>query len=204
MVLSECLPKLEKEVLEEIEEYASVKSFSKDENIVTEGQIVRFLPIVLKGSIKVFSQEDSIQFLLYYISSGETCIFSFAHIFNNKPLEFSASTEVDSELLLLPIAKVQEWYSKYPRFCNMLLQGYQKHYNDLLHTTKQIICYNLEERLANYLKTKTQIKNSDVLEISHQDIADDLGTTREVISRLMKKLNANDKAVQIGRKIKVF
>jgi len=104
MLLSKCLPKLEKELLEEIEENASIKQFSKNDYVVKEGQIVRFLPIVLKGSIKVFSHEDTVQFLLYYISSGETCIFSFAHIFNDKPLEFSAISEVDCELLLLPIA----------------------------------------------------------------------------------------------------
>lgn len=203
MNLSECLPKLEKDVLEEIKEHSTTKSFSTHDHVVNQGQIIRFLPIVVSGNIKVYSDEDTIQFLLYYITSGETCIFSFAHIFNDQPLEFSAQAETDSELLLLPIHKVQEWFTKYPSFSNMLLQGYQKHYNDLLDTTKQIICYNLEDRLLSYLRTKAQINKSDILKISHQDIADDLGTSREVITRLMKKLTINNQVVQMGRAIKV-
>ncbi|MEM7296714.1 MAG: helix-turn-helix domain-containing protein, partial [Bacteroidota bacterium] len=82
--------------------------------------------------------------------------------------------------------------------------AYQRHYNDLLDTTKQIICHNLEERLLNYLKTKTEIKQSNQLQITHQKIADDLGTSREVITRLIRKLETNGVAVQEGRKIKIL
>lgn len=204
MILPECLPNLGKELLYEIEKHAPAKKFLAQDYVVKQGQTIRFLPIVMEGSIKVFSHEETMRFLLYFISSGETCVFSFAHIFNEEPAEFSAVAEVNSELLLLPIMKVREWYAKYPRFSDMLLRAYQKHYNDLLQTTKQVICYNLEERLSDYLRKKAEIEKSDVLEISHQDIANDLGTSREVITRLMKKLNANNEATQFGRRIKVL
>ncbi|MEO9803725.1 MAG: Crp/Fnr family transcriptional regulator [Reichenbachiella sp.] len=204
MILQECLANLGKPLLEEIEKYSQVKQFSAQDYVVKQGQTVRFLPIVIEGSIKVFSNEGTMNFLLYYISSGETCIFSFAHIFDQEPVNFSAITEVDSELLLLPITKVQKWYAEYPRFNDLLLKAYQKHYNDLLHTTKQIVCYNLEERLLGYLRQKAQIEKSDLLQISHLDIALDLGTSREVITRLMKKLNSNEEAIQLGRKIKIL
>lgn len=204
MILRECLSSLGKELLEEIEKHSTIKKFSTHDFVVKQGQTIRFLPIVIDGSIKVFSTEVTMQFLLYYITSGETCIFSFAHIFNEEPLEFSATAEVDSELLLLPIHKVQDWVNQYPRFNDLLLKGYQKHYKDLLHTTKQIVCYNLEERLLDYLRQKAQIEKSNILKISHQEIANDLGTSREVITRLMKKLNANNEVSQIGRKIKVL
>ena len=202
--VTECLPNLEKEVLKEIYEHSKEKSFPAQSYVVKQGQYVRFLPIVLKGSIKVFSVEETLQFLLYYISSGETCIFSFAHIFNEKPIEFSAITEVDSELLLLPIDKVTSWIKKYPSFSNLLLQNYQRHYEDLLHTTKQIISFNLEERLIVYFDSKVRISGNNLLVLSHQEIADDLGTSREVISRLVKKLSVNGKVSQLGRKIKIL
>lgn len=204
MILQQCLPNLGAELLHEIEEHSSVKSIATDEFVVRQGQVIRFLPIVVEGSIKVFSQEASMQFLLYYIISGETCIFSFAHIFSEEPIGFSAVAEVDSKLLMLPIHKVREWFDQHPRFSNMLLKGYQKHYQDLLQTTKQVICYNLEERLLTYLQNKSKIEGSTVLKISHQDIANDLGTSREVITRIMKKLNANSQVTQMGRKIKVL
>lgn len=203
-IITECLIDLDKEVLKEIHDHSKKKSFSAQTHVVKQGQYVRFLPIVLNGSIKVFSTEENNQFLLYHITSGETCIFSFAHIFNEKPIEFSAITEVDSELLLLPIDKVTSWIKKYPSFSNLLLQNYQKHYEDLLNTTKQIMCFNLEDRLMNYFESKAKIANTNLLAISHQEIADDLGTSREVISRLVKKLSMNGKVSQLGRKIKII
>ena len=202
-IISECLLDLDKEILTEIHEHSKKKSFSAQSYVVKQGQYVRFLPIVLNGSIKVFSTEESNQFLLYYITSGATCIFSFAHIFNEKPIEFSAISETDSELLLLPIDKVTSWIKKYPSFGNLLLQNYQKHYEDLLNTTKQIMCFNLEDRMMSYFEEKVKIGNTNLLALSHQAIADDLGTSREVISRLIKKLSINGKVSQIGRKIKI-
>ena len=202
--LAECFPIFEKELLKEIEEYSTLKSFHSQEYIVKQGKFIRFLPIVVSGNIKVFSNEDSIQFLLYYISSGGSCIYSFAHIFNNEPAEFSAIAELDSELLLLPINKVNQWLKKYPSFSNLVLSDYQRHYKDLLNTTKQITCYNLDQRLLNYLNNKSKIKKSRILSISHQEIACDLGTSREVISRLLKKLSVNNQVTQIGRKIKIL
>ncbi|RBW63183.1 Crp/Fnr family transcriptional regulator [Tenacibaculum sp. E3R01] len=202
--LAKCFPVLEKELLNEVEEHSILKSFKAGDFVVKQGRLIRFLPIVLSGNIKVFSNEDSIQFLLYYISSGETCIYSFAHISSKELAGFSAIAELDSELLLLPIDKVNKWLKKYPSFGNLVLSDYKRHYKDLLNTTKQVLCYNLEERLLNYLKNKVQIKASNVLSVSHQEVADDLGTSREVITRLLKKLSIANKVLQEGRKIKVL
>jgi len=152
----------------------------------------------------VFSNEDAIQFLLYNISSNESCIFSFAHTLNNEPAEFSAIAEIDSELLLLPIDKVNIWLRKYPSFANLVLLDYQKHYTDLLETTKQVICYNLDQRLLKFLKNKSQREGSDTLHISHLDIANELGTSREVITRILRKLSLSNQVIQVGRKIKVL
>lgn len=166
--------------------------------------MLRFLPIILNGRVQVYTHEASMQFLLYFINQGETCIFSFAHIFDQEPVTFSGAAERESELLLLPIHKVREWSEQYPRFNAMLLGAYQKHYNDLLLTTREVICYNLEERLLKYLTRRKEMENSDLLKLTNQKIASDLGTSREVITRLMKKLDQNQVIEQIGRKIKVM
>ncbi|WP_411028810.1 Crp/Fnr family transcriptional regulator [Spongiimicrobium sp. 3-5] len=202
--LKECYPNLEKELLQEIETHSFFKSYSPQEYIVQEGQYVRHLPIIRSGCVKVFSNEDSIQFLLYYIKSGGSCIYSFAHTFNTGPAEFSAIAELDSQLLLLPIEKVYLWIKKFPSLNSIILDNYKKHFDELLNTTKQIIYYNLEDRLMDYLKTSAQLKKTDLLKISHQNIADDLGTSREVITRLMKKLSLKEKVKQDGRKIKIL
>lgn len=202
--LIKCYPDLEKELLEEIESHSILKTFDSKEYIIKQGQYIKFLPIIRNGCVKVFCREDAIDFLLYYIESGESCIYSFAHINNGKSAEFSAIAELESELLLIPTDKVTLWIKKFPSLNSIILNNYKKHYDELLNTTKQVICYNLENRLIKYLKTKSKLLKSNLLNLSHQNIAEDLGTSREVISRLMQKTSVKEKAKQEGRKIKIL
>ena len=202
--LTKCYPEFEKELLQEIEEYSLLKSFKAGQNIVKQGQHIKFLPIIQSGCVKVFCNEDDKDFLLYYINSGESCIYSFAHLNNGNQANFSALAELDSDLLLLPADRVMLWVKKYPSLNNIILNNYKRHYNDLLDTTKQIVCYNLEDRLLEYLRAKSKIAESNLLSVSHQNIADDLGTSREVISRLMKSEKINKVIKQEGRQIKVL
>lgn len=203
-ILKECLPNFGEDLISEIENFGIIKNYSKESFIIKQGQLVRFLPIVLEGTVKVYCEENGLQFLLYFIQQGNSCILSFAHLFNNSSIEFSAIVEEESKILMIPIDKSKEWLVKYPSFNNLILSEFQKHYNDLLETTKQVVCYKLETRLWNYLKTKSSISNSSKLSISHKKIADDLGTNREVISRLMKKLEFDKKVFQDNRKINLL
>jgi CRP/FNR family transcriptional regulator len=203
-ILEKCLPNFGKELITEIEKFGIIKTFSANNFIVKQGQLIRYLPIVLEGNVKAYSEEDGTQFLLYFIQPGSSCIFSFVHLFNQNPIDFSAIPEGKSTILLIPIDKAKEWLIRYPSFNNLIIAEFQKHYNDLLHTTKQIICYKLEDRLWDYLKTKAKISGTSELAVSHQSIADDLGTTREVISRLMKKIELDQKLIQENRKIKLL
>jgi CRP/FNR family transcriptional regulator, anaerobic regulatory protein len=193
-ILELCLPNFGTDLIADLKKFGTIKEFSGNDFVIKQGQYVRSLPIVLNGNIKVYSQEEELQFLLYYISQGQACIFSFAHLFDNKPIEFSAISEGSSALLLIPIDKAKEWLVKYPAFNTLIINEFQKHYNDLLQTTKQIICYKIEDRLLEYLKRKSELRNTMKLSISHREIAEDLGTSREVVSRLLKKLE-NDKVV---------
>ena len=202
-LVSQCLAEFGKDLLGELISFGKLQSFGPDEYVVKQGQLVRSLPILISGTVKVYSEEDGLPFLLYYINPGSTCIFSFAHLFNEKEVSFSGITEEESLLLLVPIYKAREWLLKYPAFSEMILHEYQKHYNDLLETTKQVICYNLEDRLLQYLKTKANIAKSAELTITHQHIAADLATSREVISWLLKKMEKDQKILQVGRRIKL-
>ena len=202
--LTKCLPTLEKELIEKIEAHSILKEFNPGDYIVEQGKNIRFLPIVLNGSVKVFITEDTTPFLLYFITTGETCIYSFAHTYNDTVAEFSATAETKCELLLLPLFEVQKWLQQYPSFNHLVLRDYQKQYFNLLTTTKQITLSNLDERLMIYLLEKSKILADDEIGITHQEIANDLGTSREVISRLLKKLSAQGKIEQVGRKIKVL
>lgn len=202
-VLIRCYPQLEQALIDEINQNSSIQQFAKGEYIIRQGQFIKFLPIVLGGNVKIFCQEEDTQFLLYYIQAGEPCIYSFAHAFNGSPCEFSAISESKSELLMIPLTNVQTWIKQYPSFSMILLRNYQRHYEELLDSTKQIICYNLEERLIRYLEERANISQSNILALKHQTIADDLGSSREVITRLLKKLAKNGLLTQEGRSIKM-
>lgn len=203
-ILEDCLPSLGTEFIAEIKKFGTVKTYLKNEFIVKQGQFMRNLPIVLTGSVKVYTNEEDIQFLLYYIQHGESCIFSFAHLFGQDTTDFSAVPEKKTEILLLPIEKVKEWILRFPTFNSLIITEFQKHYNELLQATKQIICYKLEDRLLIYLRNKSTACESRELSISHKNVAADLGTSRVVISRLMKKLEIDGKVFQDGRKIKIL
>ena len=204
MRLSECAPSLGRDLIHDIQEFSISRSYDKGEFIVREGQFIRHLPLVLEGHIRISSQEEQFQFLLYYMGPGDACIFSFAHLQSRQKAEFSAVAEVESRLLLLPIDKVEGWLKRSTAFNQLIIGAYQKHYQELLECAKQVICYNLEDRLKAFLQNKVSIEKESLLTLSHQQIADALGTSREVISRLMKKLALGGLIEQQGRKIKVL
>ncbi|KAA2239049.1 Crp/Fnr family transcriptional regulator [Chitinophaga agrisoli] len=199
-----CLTDLKQDLLDEMLEHGSIKAYQAGDFVVKQDEQVKYLPILLEGCIKVYSDEDGVSFLLYHIFPAGSCIFSFAHLFTKGSANFSAQAADDSLLLLIPAFKVAEWQTKYPAFNALILREYQKHYLDLLETTRQVVYHNLEDRLLSYLQVKSLHLGSDLLAISHQTIANDFATSREVISRVMKKMEKDGKLVQEGRRIRLL
>ncbi|MET4137929.1 Crp/Fnr family transcriptional regulator [Pedobacter sp. UYP1] len=199
--IQECFAGLGKELIDEITKNAVIKQLNDGEYLVREGQYIKYLPIILDGAVKVYSEENKVQFLLYYLKRGETCLFSFSHLFSRKQSGFSGIAERSSKVLLIPLEKAEFWLSKYPVFNTILLKGYQKHCDDLLNTAKQLICYSLEERVLTYLKHRAEISGSNRLKITHKNIAEDLASSREVITRLLKKMEKANKVTLAGRTI---
>jgi len=201
--LSSFFPFLEKELKENFIEHGEIKMIPKGKYVVQEGSYMNFLPIILDGLIKMYAIEDDVEFLLYYIKPNGSCILTFNSLFDQQPVKFSAKTEKDTMVLCLPVEKVKEWFVKYPSFSRIILKDFQHNYEDLLNTTKQIVCYKIEDRLKKYLSEKANLVGDLGLEISHRQIAADLGTSREVISRIMKKLQKSGDVVQHKRHIEL-
>ncbi|MBW1294487.1 Crp/Fnr family transcriptional regulator [Aquimarina litoralis] len=201
--LSQCFPFIEKELEEQIMSYGHFKSIPKGEYVVRQGSYLNFLPIILDGLIKMYAEEDEVEFLLYYIHPNHCCILSFNHLFKQEAVRFSAKTEEDTTVLCIPMNKVKEWFVQYPSFTQIILKDFQRNYEDLLHTTKQVVCYKIEERLINYLNEKAKFQNCNMILMSHKEIAADLGTSREVVSRITKKLQAQNMLVQHKRHIEL-
>lgn len=201
--LTQCFPFLEKELKEEIILHGEMKVIPKGVYVVKEGEYLDFLPVILDGLIKMYAVEDEVEFLLYYIHPNECCILSFNHLFSQEPVRFSAKTENETSVLCLPVLKVKEWFVKYPSFSKIILKDFQRNYEDLLKTTKQIVCYKIEDRLIQYLQKKASLQDDNMIRLSHQQIASDLGTSREVISRITKKLESSNLLIQHKRHIEL-
>ncbi|MBQ4821109.1 Crp/Fnr family transcriptional regulator [Aquimarina sp. MMG016] len=201
--LSKCFPFIEKELKDDFLLFGELKNIPKGQYVVKQGSYLSFLPIILDGLIKMYAEEDELEFLLYYIHPNQCCILSFNHLFDQEAVRFSAKTEKDTTVLCLPVNKVKEWFVKYPSFSKIVLKDFQRNYEDLLNTTKQIVCYKIEDRLKEYLLQKAKLTSKNQIEVSHKQIASDLGTSREVITRIIKKLQKSGMLIQHKRHIQL-
>lgn len=164
--------------------------------VLREGQYVKTVPLVLEGSLKVVSSYDDKELLLYYIEPEESCVMSFIAALWHNPSKVIAIAEQDSEVLFLPVDLVRQWIRTYPALTELLFQQFDKRYEDLLETIHQVLFGTLDKRLYDYLQEKAAIQGTKLLNLRHHQIARELGTAREVVSRVLKKLEKENKVRQ--------
>lgn len=187
-----------------IESNSTVKTIPKNFEILRKGQYVGAIPLVLKGLIKVFTRYEEKELLLYYIKPNESCIMSFAASLKDEPSKIFAITEEETEVLLLPVEKIPDWIKQYPGLNTLFYEQYNLRYSELLDTINHILFDKLDVRLLKYLKEKSSLTYSDILSLSHREIANELGTAREVVSRLLKKLESEGSIEQTEQGIKII
>lgn len=202
--ISQALSHLHPDLVSEIISSASTKEISQDTEILREGQYVKVIPIVLKGLIKVFTRHKDKDLLLYYIRPNESCIMSFAAGMKNGPSRIFAVTEEDTTALLLPVDMVSEWTKQFPDINTLFFQQYNLRYSELLDTIHHVLFDKMDKRLYDYLIEKVSLTNKNPLKLSHREIANELGTAREVISRIMKKLEHEGKVKQQQNSIEII
>ena len=162
--------------------------FDEGTEIIREGQYIKVIPIVLEGAVKVISRFEEKDLLLYYIQAQESCIMSFTAIMENSPSRIYAITEAPTKAILIPGSLIQEWIRIYPSFRQLFFQQFYQRYDDLLESIRQLLFEKIDRRLLKYLRNKSELLQSNQIKISHRQIAEDLGSAREVVSRAMKKL----------------
>lgn len=183
---------LGKNLISEILATCAIKNFPANTELVREGQFVKQIPIVLSGLVRVYTQFESKELLLYYIKPEQSCIMSFSSCINNDKSKIFAITEEESTVLLIPSEKITKWVATYPTINRLFYQQYDLRYADLVDTIQQLLYHKLDKRLLDYLSEKVKVTGKNPIKISHKEIANDLGTAREVVSRLVKKLEKQD------------
>jgi len=196
---------LEPALIDEIEAVATIKSFEVGDIIVDIGQYIRSMPLLLTGAIKIVREdEDRGEVLLYYLAQGETCTMSIACCMGNKKSEIRAQAEMPTTVAMIPNNFLNDWLVKYNSWRNFILNSYSSRMNEMLGAIDNLAFSNMEERIMNFLKEKVRLTNDRILTVTHQDIAMDLNTSRVVVSRILKKLENEDKIVLLRNEIRVL
>jgi CRP/FNR family transcriptional regulator len=195
---------LGRELIKEIIDNSAIKDFAANTELIKEGQYIRHIPIVLQGLVKVFTQYEEKELLLYYIQPEQSCIMSFSSNLRNDLSRISAVTEEESTVLLMPSEKVTKWVIDYPKINLLFYQQYELRYSELLYTINRLLYYKLDKRLMEYLTEKVAVTGKNPIKISHKEIAHNLGTAREVVSRILKKLETQKLIKQHEDSIEIF
>ncbi len=195
----------EKELLEEMEQNGSMVTVKAGDLILDIGQTVRTMPIILSGTVKVSrTDEDGKELLLYYVNANESCAMTFTCCMQQQTSEVKAVAEEDVEMFTVPVGLMDKWMSTYPTWKSFVMRTMQNRFHELLKTIDQIAFQKLDERLIHYLKEKTKTSGSSLINISHEQIAHELATSREVISRLLKKLEIDKKVLLFRNQIRLM
>ena len=195
----------ESELIDELERKGKLLHVEAGSAILDVGQTVRQLPLVLEGTLKVTRRDaDGREALLYYINPSESCAMTFTCCMQQYPSEIRAVAESKTTVLAIPVSTMDEWLSKYPTWKAFVMRTIRTRFNEMLKAIDQIAFQKLDVRLVNYLKDKSRVAGSSVINLSHQQIADDLVTSRVVISRLLKRLENDGKVLLYRNQIKIM
>jgi CRP/FNR family transcriptional regulator len=187
------------ELLEKLYSNSFVKNFKQGDIILNESSIIRSIPIVITGSLKVMrTDDDGREILLYYIKEGESCIMSFLGGLHQDVSKIKAEVEEDAEILFLPVDKLILFIKEFPQWLEYIFKLYHKRFEELLEVVNEVAFKKVDERLLSLLNKKVELTNSKILIVSHEQLANELATARVVVSRLLKKLE-EDGVLKLGR-----
>ncbi|MBK8607756.1 MAG: Crp/Fnr family transcriptional regulator [Chitinophagaceae bacterium] len=182
-------PQFETALIEIIEKNAVQKTFAAGEVIMRTGQYIKSTALVLEGQIKIYRENpDGGEFLMYYLGSGQACAVSMICALQSEISEITAIAEEETEVLLIPVQLMDELMNQYKSWYQFVIQTYRSRFDELITVVDNIAFHNMDERLEFYLKRHVKNSGKKIIETSHQQIADDLNSSREVISRLLKKM----------------
>ena len=195
----------EKELLDEISRVGEFKQVKENELLLDIGDKFHHIPLILTGAIKISREtKDGEEIVLYFLERGDTCTITFGSGLQSNRSKVRGIAEKDSELIFIPVEKLEEWMVKYNSWRSFVIDSYNIRLNEMLEAIDTLAFLKMDQRLFKYLTDKVQIMRSTELSTTHQEIAIDLNTSRVVVSRLLKQLE-NEGKIKLGRnKIEVL
>lgn len=195
----------EQALLDEIGALGIYKKVSQGDMLMDIGEPITMMPLLLTGAIKILREDDKgDELLLYFLETGDSCAMTFSCCMGKRISEIRAVAETDAELLMIPVGKMEVWMGKYKSWQQFILDSYHTRLLELLDTVDTIAFMKMDQRLLKYLQDKAMVNRDEVVQTTHQEIAQDLNTSRVVVSRLLKKLE-NEGLIAMNRnQIKVL
>ncbi len=186
-------------LINKISEVGIYKQVEPQNELIGYGEVMKYIPLILSGAVKIMRENsDGKELLLYYLEKGDTCAFTLNCSLGNKTSEIRAVTETQTEAIMIPFHYIDQWICEFPEWRSFVLQSYFYRVNEMIDTIDSVAFTQMDERLWRYLSYKAMVLGSTHLNLTHQTIADEMNTSRVVVSRLLKKLENQGKVV-LGR-----
>lgn len=182
-------PGFEKELIAELE-HAEVRRFEAGRQLIRTNEYFRSTMLITRGLVKVYREdEEGDEFFMYYLEPGQACALSIVCASRQQTSQVMAVAVQDTEVVIIPLQTVDKWMTAYKGWYRFVQETYRSRFEELLVVIDHIAFRNMDERLIFYLKRHQQKLRSNIISIPFTVIATDLNSSREVISRLMKKLS---------------
>jgi CRP/FNR family transcriptional regulator len=186
-------------LIAEIEDKGTLKTVPAGTVLMDIGSYIKFMPLVVSGSIKILREdEEGNELMLYYLEGGNTCAVSFTCCLRQEKSSIRAICEEETTLIMIPIQYMDEWMTRFREWKEFVMLTFSQRMEELIRTIDSIAFHSMDERLEQYLEKKAKTLKTKELNITHQEIAHDLHSSREAVSRLLKKLEKLDR-VSLGR-----
>ena len=189
-VITGHFPSFEKELVEKIAAAGELRTFKENELLMRTGQYIRSTILVLEGLVKVYREDDEgNEFFMYYLEGGNACALSLVCAIKQDTSELTAKAVTETTVISIPLSYMDEWMTRYKSWYYFVLGTYRERFEELLVTIDHIAFRNLDERLVFYLRRHQEKLKSNIIPLTHTEIAQELNSSREVITRLLKKLS---------------
>ena len=187
--IKKTFPSFSSELVKEVELNASIQSFETDTVIIRTGQYIKNTVLVISGKIKVYREdENGGEFFMYHLQSGQACAISMICAIKNEKSQIMAKVVEDVELIMVPLPLMDKWMMEHRSWYEYVIGSYRSRFEEVLEVIDNVAFRAMDERLEFYLKRHAAVCGCNELKLSHQEIATELNTSREVISRLLKKM----------------
>jgi len=189
-IIREHFPSFEKELVKAIATVGTLKTFKEQEWLMRTGQYIRSTMLIIEGLVKIYREdEEGNEFFMYYLDGGKACALSMVCAIKQDTSEISAKAVTNATVIAIPLQYMDNWMTEYKSWYHFVLGTYRERFEELLLTIDHIAFRNLDERLVFYLKQHQQKIKSTIIPLTHTEIAQELNSSREVITRLLKKLS---------------